>query len=82
MSIGIKSPKELEKIGALEAFIRMRNAEAINPSLNFLYAMIGALENKNWVDIARTERESILMALEGFAELEKELLNDGIQIKN
>ena len=51
-------------------------------TLDVANAMIGALENKNWVDIARTERESILMALEGFAELEKELLNEGIQIKN
>jgi len=81
MSIGIKSPKELERLGALEAFIRMRKTGTINPSLNFLYAMIGALENKNWLDIARTERVSILIALEGYTELEKELLDEGIQIK-
>ncbi len=80
LSIGIGSPKELKEVGALEAFIRMKKHGGINPSLNFLYAMIGALENRNWLDIARDERESILMSLDGFAELERELANEGIEI--
>jgi len=37
--------------------------------MNFLYAMVGALENKHWIKIAKTERERLLMELEGFGNL-------------
>jgi len=80
-SVGINNPEELEDCGAVAAFMKMRSEGKISPSLNFLYAMIGALENRSWVDIAQNERESILMALEGFAELKKELADEGIEIK-
>lgn len=80
-SVGICTPEELKEQGAVEAFVKMRNVSNIKPSLNFLYALVGALEKRNWLDIAKNERESILMALDGFAELEKELANEGIKIE-
>ncbi len=80
-AIGIKTPENLKEIGAVEAFIKLRQAADPKPSLNFLYAMVGALENRSWLDIARHERESLLMALDGFSELEKELANEGIEIE-
>jgi len=80
-SIGIKTPENLKEIGAVEAFIKLRQTVDPKPSLNLLYAMVGALENRSWLDIARHERESLLMALDGFTELEKELANQGIEIE-
>ncbi len=40
ISAGIHSPRELREIGAVEAFIRMRDKGSIDPSLNFLYALV------------------------------------------
>ncbi len=80
-AVGINTPEDLRDVGALGAFVRLRKESSINPSLNFLYAMIGALENRSWLDIAKNERESILMSLEGYNELEKELLAEGVEIK-
>ena len=39
--------------------------------MNFLYAMVGTLENEHWMKIAKSERERLLMELEGFRELEQ-----------
>jgi len=73
--IGIYNKEDLEKTGAVNAFIKLNKECSIKPSLNFLYAMVGALENKHWVDVAKTDRERLLVELESYKELEK-LLNE------
>ena len=40
--------------------------------------MVGALENEHWAKIAKSERERLLMEIEGNRELEKMLKNEGI----
>lgn len=72
--IGIKTKADLEKIGPVKAFLKLRNDSNIQPSLNFLYALIGALEDKHWADIAKSEKGRLLLELDGYQELEK-LLN-------
>ncbi|MEE8058462.1 MAG: TfoX/Sxy family protein [Pseudomonadales bacterium] len=79
--IGINTPEDLEKAGAVRAFIRLKKECSIKPSLNFLYALVGALENKHWVDIAKTEKGRLLMELEGYRELEEMLKAEGVEIK-
>ena len=54
----------------------LKEEGSIKPSLNFLYAMVGALENKHWAKIAKEEKGRLLMELEGYKELEK-IFNDG-----
>jgi DNA transformation protein len=44
--IGIHTKEELEKIGAVRAYIKLKKECSIKPSLNFLYAMVGTLENE------------------------------------
>ena len=73
--IGIYTKKDLEEIGAVKAIIKLEREHNIKPHLNFLYAMVGALENKSWLEIAKTERERLIFELEGYKELEK-LLNE------
>jgi len=73
--IGIYTKENLAEIGAVNAFINLQKEGHIKPSLNFLYAMVGALENEHWMKIAKSERERLLMELEGFRELEK-ILNE------
>ena len=74
--VGIDSPEQLTDLGAIETFQRLlRQAEEAGsnpPSLNFLYALVGALEDRHWIDIAQEEKYQLLMALEGYQELEKQ----------
>jgi len=79
--IGIKTKSDLEAIGPIQAFLKLREECSIKPSLNFLYAMVGALEDKHWADIAKSERGSLLMELEGYHELETMLKEEGVEIE-
>ena len=79
--IGIYTKHDLEKIGAVKAFIKLKNECNTKPSLNFLYALVGAIENKHWADIAKTEKSQLLIELEGYKELEKMLELEGTKIE-
>ncbi|PCJ37831.1 MAG: competence-specific regulator [Moraxellaceae bacterium] len=81
IEIGINTPEKLEEIGAVRAFIKLKNECSTKPSLNFLYALVGALENQHWAEIAKTEKERLLMDLEGYRELEEMFREDGIELK-
>ncbi|MBL3601128.1 MAG: TfoX/Sxy family protein [gamma proteobacterium endosymbiont of Lamellibrachia anaximandri] len=75
--IGIYTRTDLEEIGAIGAFLKMRSECRVEPSMNFLYAMVGALEDKHWLKIAKEEKGRLLMELEGYKELEALLSHDG-----
>lgn len=79
--IGIYTKKDLEKIGAVKAFMKLNTECNIKPHLNFLYALVGALENKSWLEIAKTERARLIFELEDYTELEKILSEDGTEQK-
>lgn len=75
--IGIHTREQLERVGAVRAFIKLKKECNINPSLNFLYAMAGALEDEHWADIAKSEKGRLLFELEGYLELEEMLKTEG-----
>ncbi len=66
--IGIYTRADLARIGPVRAFIMVRQVASTPPSLNFLYAMAGALEDRSWTEIARTERGRLLLELEALLE--------------
>lgn len=70
-AIGIFTKEDLENTGPVNAYIKLKKETGGNVSLNFLYAMVGAIENRHWTDIAKAEKERLLFELEGYAELEK-----------
>lgn len=74
--IGIYTRDDLNKTGAIQAYIKLANESQIKPSLNFLYAMVGALEDKHWTDIAKSEKSRLLIELDGYDELEALLSKD------
>jgi len=78
IEVGIHTEKELREIGAIRAFIRLKRESNTKPSLNFLYAMVGALEGEHWLNIARHEKGQLIMELEGYRELEKLLNTEGV----
>ena len=62
-AIGITSPDELK---AQDPFVVYARLKATQPgvSLNLLHALIGAVENRDWRDVAREDRTSIVLRLE------------------
>ena len=79
--IGIKTRTDLENIGPVKAFLKLQNESSTKPSLNFLYAMVGALEGKHWAEIAKSDKCRLLFELDGFQELEKLLKAEGLDIE-
>jgi DNA transformation protein and related proteins len=60
---GIRSARELARLGAVAAFVRVKRSGA-KPSLNLLWALEGALTELPWQVVARQHRTSLLLALE------------------
>jgi len=69
--LGLHTKGDLAQIGPVEAFCQLKKKGIVNPSLNFLYAMVGALENKHWLSIAQEEKTALLLALDGQEELHR-----------
>jgi DNA transformation protein len=78
-SVGINTVEELKALGPIPAYMKLRTA---NPkvSLNFLYALVGALNNEHWINVAREDKSALLQELEGFEALQKILLADGLSL--
>lgn len=60
---GIDTPAQLRAADPFEVYARLMEHMPA-PSLNMLYALIGAIEDRNWLDIKRERRGEILMRLE------------------
>jgi len=69
-AVGIHTPEDLAQLGAVGAFMKLKAQKGAAPSLNFLYAMVGALENKHWTDISKTDKAHLLMEIEDHQALE------------
>lgn len=60
---GIVSDAQLKAMGAVAAFIAVKRAGG-KPSLNLLWALEGALTNRDWKEVAKRDRLSLLTQLE------------------
>ncbi|MDX1453063.1 MAG: TfoX/Sxy family protein [Oleiphilaceae bacterium] len=78
-AIGIHTEAQLRELGAVGAFMRLREQGGFKPSLNFLYALVGALNDQHWIDVAQQERERLLADLEGYEELKALFKAEGIE---
>ena len=78
--VGITDVEQLRSCGAVMAFYRLQQLAAVEgrakPSLNFLYALVGGLSNRSWLAVAQSEREQLLMELEGISEMERMFQTD------
>ncbi|WP_102798266.1 TfoX/Sxy family protein [Bowmanella denitrificans] len=64
---GIHSLAQLQAIGAIRAYAMVSAQRPV--SLNLLYALVGALEGRRWQDVAKQDRASLIMALDGYQQL-------------
>lgn len=60
---GIHTPEQLALLGAVEAFLRVREAGR-QPSVNLLYAVAGALANCRWDRLPEGTRGALLLELD------------------
>ncbi len=60
---GITTLEQLHKVGSVRAYVLVK-ATGANASLNFLWALEGALTGLPWQVVAREQRLSLLLALE------------------
>ena len=73
--VEIYTVDDLRAIGPVMAFHRLRllarERGKSGPSLNFLYALVGAVNNMNWLEVARTQREQLLAELDSLEQMER-----------
>ena len=62
-SIGIESIEELRARDPFDVYAELK-ARVPGTSLNFLYGLIGAVEDVHWQEIKRTRRMEILLRLD------------------
>ena len=60
---GIQSEKQLQAKGAAAAFVAVKRAGCA-PSLNLLWAIEGALSNRDWKVVAKNDRLALLTQVE------------------
>ncbi|HEX5755541.1 MAG TPA: TfoX/Sxy family protein [Arenimonas sp.] len=65
---GIRTQEDLEAVGALDAFIRVKRA-GFKPSLNLLYALEGAIRGCHWQDIPDERRSELVLAADAASAL-------------
>ena len=63
-SINIDSRKDSQKIGAIGAYIKLKE-----PHLCFLYALEGALTGRSWIDVARNDKTRLIIELDNYKNL-------------
>ncbi|WP_440027754.1 TfoX/Sxy family protein [Chromobacterium amazonense] len=60
---GIATVEQLRALGAVEAYVRVCEAQP-GASLNLLWALEGALTDRDWRAVAREDRMRLLLALD------------------
>jgi DNA transformation protein len=62
-AIGIQTAEQLRASDPFELYRQLKSYDT-NTSLNFLYAIIGAIEDVHWLEVKCTRRTEILLRLE------------------
>ena len=66
-AVGVTSRADLEAIGPVEAFQRIRDA-GFGPTLNLLWALQGAVLDVHWAELPPELKTKLKAAVEGDAE--------------
>lgn len=63
---GISSLKILKEIGAVEAYVRVKRLHPGKTSLNLLWGLYGALNNKKWNEVTEQEKSVLKSELKQY----------------
>ncbi len=58
--VGIRTPEDLKRLGAMEAFMKVKKA-GFRPSLNLLYALAGAEQERHWNTLSAEEKNALVV---------------------
>lgn len=61
--VGVELMEDLERVGAVEAYRRVRENRPGKASLNLLWALQGALMELHWTDVPEQVKERLLEEL-------------------
>lgn len=61
--MGLHTVNDLQSVDVFDLYRELKQRHS-SVSRNLLYALIGAQENRDWREVARTDRTSILLRLE------------------
>jgi TfoX C-terminal domain/Pathogenicity locus len=76
VAIGIDSLAKLRKKGAVATYVAVKRSTPL-ASLNLLYALVGAIENVDWLEVKRERKLELLDAVAGY---ERRHSNDVIRL--
>lgn len=57
---GIRTIGELREIGAVKAFLRVREIHTRGASVNFLWSMAAGLDGRSWQEVSAEEKALLL----------------------
>ena len=60
---GIRTIDELEALGAVRAYVRVKSLRPKSASLNLLWALAAGLEGRDWRDLTKDEKDSLRSAV-------------------
>lgn len=66
--VGVETPEKLKEIGAMEAYLRIIET-GYTQHIALLYALVGAVENRDWRDVAQKDKARLQAELEGLKEI-------------
>ena len=72
VSAGILSEAQLSEMGSVSAYLAVK-ATGRKPSLNLLWAIEGALTDRDWKEVSRNEKTSLLMQLDDYERRKNEM---------
>lgn len=61
--MGLNTANDLQSVNVFDLYRQLKQRHG-SVSRNLLYALIGAQENRDWREVARTDKTSILLRLE------------------
>ena len=68
--IGIFTREDLESTGVAETFLKLQAHCKEKVSLNFLYAMQGALDDIHWTAVTREQKAYLLSRVEEYEQID------------
>jgi hypothetical protein len=78
-TIDIHTREDLKNIGSVQAYLELEQHHTPKPSLNLLYAMMLALEDRPWSSLTKEERVTLIMEVEAYHDLKKQVTKDNEQ---
>ena len=61
--IGIHEPAQLQQRDPFEVYAQLRR-HGVPANMNLVYALVGAVEDRDWREVKREDRSSILLRLD------------------